>query len=326
MSPPVRYSGCTNISLTETGKTFNVCVNVTNLQLNSKNDVPVGERVAFTSIFVLLVLLSLGGNITVLVTLLRKSFPARAIYTYTANLAGTDLLLTLSMALNSITRRMISKAGDEIVCKLSYFAIETSLIASILMLVVIGYKRYNKVTSLNNATLHSWNQERRVARKRCWVIWLIAGISTSPFLSARSINDKSECINYENWPVVYVKLYLVSHFVIIFLFPFLFLTFVYCRIYCFLRSHTIPSTIEHKANYPSQNAHFPANPHQTRMLLTIIVMFLLCVGPVIVTRALAPFWVPMESLPNVHNRITQLLLVFNPAINSWIFCVSNKEI
>ena len=165
-----------------------------------------------------------------------------------------------------------------------------------------------------------------MARKRCWVIWLIAGISASPFLSAHSINDKSECINYENWPVVYVKLYLVSHFVIIFLFPFLFLTFVYCRIYCFLRSHTIPSTIEHKAKYPSQNAHFPANPHQTRMLLTIIVMFLLCVGPVIVTRTLAPFWVPMESLPNVHNRITQLLLVFNPAINPWIYCVSNKEI
>ena len=70
MSPPVRYSGCTNISLTETGKTFNACVNVTNLQLNSKNDAPVGERVAFTSIFVLLVLLSLGGNITVLVSYL----------------------------------------------------------------------------------------------------------------------------------------------------------------------------------------------------------------------------------------------------------------
>ena len=114
MSPPVRYSGCTNISFTETGKTFNACINVTNLQLNSENDVPVGERVAFTFIFALFLLLSLTGNITVLVTMLRKSLPARAIYIYTANLASTDLLLTLSLVLKAITRNMTGKAGNEI--------------------------------------------------------------------------------------------------------------------------------------------------------------------------------------------------------------------
>ena len=327
MSPPVRYSGCTNISFTETGKNVNACIiNVTNLQLSPKNDAPIGEKVAFTFIFALLLLVSLMGNITVLVTLFCKSFPARSLYIYTANLASTDLLLTLSLALNPITRHMTGKAGDEIVCKLSYFTIETSLIASVLMLVAIGYKRYSKLTSLNIATEHSLNQERRVARKQCWVIWLIAGISASPFLSARSVNDKSECIINENWPAVYVKLYFVSHFVIFFLFPFLFLTFVNCRIYCFLRSHTIPNAIVFNANHPSQNVHSLANPRQTRMLLAIVVMFLLCVGPAIVTRALAPFWAPMESLPNIYIRITQLLLVLNPAINPWIYCVSNSEI
>ena len=257
MSPPLRYSGCTNISFTETGKTFNVCINVTNLQLNSENDVPVGERVAFTFIFALFLLLSLAGNMTVLVTLLRKSLPARAIYIYTINMASTDLLLTLSLVLKAITRNMTGKAGNEIVYKLSHFTIETTFIASVLTLVVIGYKRHNKVLSLNIATLHSWNQERRVARKQCWVIWLIAGISASPLLSARSLNDKSECIINENWPAVYVKLYLVSHFVIFFLCPFSFLTFVHCRLYYFLRSHTVPNTIGPSANHPSQNAHPP---------------------------------------------------------------------
>ena len=326
MYPPVRYSDCTNISFTGTGKTFNACINVTNLQLNSKNDVPVGERVAFTFIFALLLLVSLAGNIIVLVTLLRKSLPPRSIYIYTINLASTDLLLTLSLVLRAIARNMTGRAGDEIVCKLSHFTIETTLIASVLTLVAIGYKRYNKVMSLNIATLHSWNQERRVARKQCWVIWLIAGISASPFLSARTVNHKSECIIYETWSAVYVKVYLVSHFVLFFVFPFLFLTFVQCRIYCFLRSHTVPNAIEPSTNHPSQNVYSPTNPHQTRMLLAIIVVFLLCFGPVIVTRALAPFWVPMDSLPHVYNRISQLLLVFNPAINPWIYCVSNSEI
>ena len=250
MSPPLRYSGCTNISFTETEKTFNACINVANLQLNSKNDVSVGARVAFTLIFGLLVLMlvSSAENITVLVSLLGKSFPAKSIYIYTANLASTDSLLTLLVAINPITRQMVGNAGDEIVCKLSYFAIETSLIASVLTLVAIGYKRYKEVVSLNIATLHSWNQERRMARKQCWVIWLIAGISASPFLSARSVNDKSECIINENWPAVYVKVYL----------PFLFLMFVYCRIYCFLRSHRIANAIVFSANHPSQNVHFPA--------------------------------------------------------------------
>ena len=326
MSPPVRYSGCTNISFTETGKNFNTCINVTNLQLNSKNDVPLVERVTFTSIFAFLVLVSLTGNITVLVTLLRKSFPARAIYTYTANLASTDLLLTLSMALIPIARRMVGKAGDEIACKLSYFTIEMSFVASVLTLVAIGYKRYNKLTPLNIATLPSLNQERRVARKQCWVIWLIAGISSSPLLRALSVNDKSECTISKNWLAVYVKPYLASYFVIFFLFPFSFLMFVYCRIYCFLRSHTVPNAIEPSTNHPSQNAHSPANPNQTRMLLAIVVVFLLCVGPVIVTRTLAPFWAPIESLPNIYIRITQLLLVSNPAINPWIYCVSNSKI
>ena len=326
MSPPLRYSGCSNISVTKTEKIFNACINVTNLQLNSKNDVPVGERVAFTAIFGLLVLVSLAENIIVLVNLLRKSFPAKAIYIYTANLASTDLLLTLSVVLIPITRQMIGKAGDEIACKLSYFTIETSLIASVLTLVAIGYKRHNKVTSLNIATLHSWNQEKRVARKQCWVIWLIASISASPFLSARSINDKSECTMNENWSAMYVKLYLVSHFVIFFLFPISFLMFVYCRIYHFLRSHRISNAVVFCPNHASQNVHSPANRNQTRMFLAIIVVFWVCVGPAVTTRALTPFWVPIESLPNIYIRTTQLLLVSNPAINPWIYCASSSEI
>ena len=306
-----------------------LCVSGTVFQHNSTSQVFTEGRsrrsIVITAIFVLLVCTSFAGNVTVLVSWFRNKIPRRIIYFYTSNLASADLLATVAVALIPINNHMTSTAGD-VVCKINYFAINTSFTTSILTLVAIGLTRYQTITSITPT--HFSQEKRNLARKRCCLIWLIAIITASPFLSVVGQNDepgRNDCVKNSNWPVLYLKMYYVMHLVLFFIFPLLFVMFVSCRIYCVLRKNTALNAHGNTPGKPSFTVP-PKNTNRTKIVFLTVFTFLVCVGPISVVRTLELLFESSNIIPFSLSRVFQLLWILNGVLDPVIYLAFSSEI
>ena len=265
-------------------------------------------------VFFLVTCVSIGGNSLVLYSWYTKRIPRRETFFFVSNLAKSDLLLTSASLMFLMEGRAPSSVGN-FLCKAGQFLGEVSSFTSILTLVAIGRRRYSKIASISFG--HQFTADlQSTARRQCWVIWLTAAFISAPVLSTfKMVNSETSgthCVDAQNWPAVYRRVYYVFRFVFFFCLPLVFLVFSYCYMYVALRKHVVQDAF--------------SKPAQTKLLVAIVTTFVICVGPKIVFRTVEQFEVWTKNSAATILYVAGILLVTQPALNPIIYSVSSPEL
>ena len=296
-----------------------------NLSLFFANQSTIGNNTMLSStepwvfvVFSLITFVSVSGNSLIIYAWHLKIVPRKQTFFYIANLAKSDLLLTLSSLLFLIQGKEVTLTGN-IMCKTGQFLGEVSSFTSILTLVAIGHHRYTVMNSIRAPQIFIHAMEDK-ARKYCWAIWLTATIISAPVLCAFSMvyipSSGALCVDTDIWPAVYTKVYYTFRFVLFFCLPLVLLLFSYFHIYFILRKR--------KRKLDFRNTFQRAK--QTPLYVAIVTTFIFCVGPKIVARTVEQYKVWPADVSTTILYVAGLLLVAQPALNPIVSSASSREI
>ena len=274
--------------------------------------------------FAVVLFFSLIGNSLLIRVVLfdkesRKKFPFNYLI---LNMAIADILNASSAALVFISfltvgRHWLSGTFGLITCKLSYFSVPFSVAASILTVVTMGLDRF--------MAAHATIRPLTLKGIRCAivVIWLLAGLSASPYLYTMSTEEKSDgkCYCIGKWHedekkhFQYMEIEETTKFVLLYVLPLTAMVFFYAIIACKIRE---------RSNLPVGNDRrykiMQMNQRVVRMITAIVVIFAVCWLPVHVNHLLRSFaFSTYCKLPAILILSFFWLGHANCAINPWIW-------
>lgn len=274
--------------------------------------------------FALVLLLSLLGNSLLVRVVMsdreaRKKFPFNYLI---INMAIADVLNASSASLVFISflavgRLWLSGIFGDITCKISYFSVGFSVAASILTVVAMGLDRFMAA----HATIRPLSLKG--VRYAIVLIWLLAGLSSSPFFYRMRVvqgpDGKHYCTSSwsqnseENLKIFEIEE--MTKFVVLYLLPLIFMVFFYAIIAIRIhRRRKLPVGINTRCKIMQQNQRV------VRMIIAIVVIFAVCWFPVHVNHLLRSFDVSTYcGLPAFLPLSFFWLAHANCAINPWVW-------
>ncbi|XP_060084126.1 substance-P receptor-like [Ylistrum balloti] len=286
---------------------FDKIGNMSYYDLYSVKHIPLWEIIV-KSIFVLcIIVISLIGNILIIVIVFRNRQMHTATNYYIVNLAVADLMVTVSCTWVALVEDLTTDwVLGAFFCKFNTFMQVLSLVASVLSLTLIAYDRFFGIVF----ALRAHMTEKR-ARTSLIVIWLCALAVTIPILLYRKLNVRHWSDHLEKWcdddfptsttiinNVTVTKqtsrtAYYVIVSVVLYFVPMVVMTFAYSIIIMKLWISTIPGEIVDKR----VEAQARTKRKVIVMLVVILVVFAVC-------------WLPCQVIllyselrPDKENRL-----------------------
>ena len=260
--------------------------------------------VFYTIVFILSTLGNTWVMLTCFKTLKQRYSPFKCLV---ANLAFADLLFTFLTLQNAISYLWRWFGGD-ITCKVQGFLIETTYTTSITTLVVISYQRLKAITDPFNSRSRAWQSTDYY---KPFIIWGLCSAVCLPLLHIYRVetydNGDLVCSN-ATWGTTGRQIYYSLHAMFFFVIPLLYMIFTQRQIRRALRSRV-------KA-LPMRNSfimrHNRRHKKVARTLGALIIAFVLCWSPFMITRTLIYFH---KASFNFIWTSSQLLIFLNAALD-----------
>ena len=296
-------------------------------------------KIILTILLLIIISLSIVGNILVFLTLLRcRSLRKQISSVFLFNLAMTDIgcaILVMPFAVVSTWKEewIFGDFWCNGVCFFNYCFI----IVSMATLALISLDRYIFV-------VHPLRYDPMVTRRRaimcCCFGWLVGFLfGAAPPLARWVWYDDGEIICAINWEndKSNVITYTVTAFVICFMFPMLVMCFAYLHIYKVAKSHATRISIQSASpnRRPAdqvggrRNARTNRqNRYNTKAIKTILIMILayaICNTPFSLTKLLKVIYSDNEVVPKGVNTLASWLGYVNPCCNPIIYAINREE-
>lgn len=272
------------------------------------------QDIVFTTVFAVLVLCSLVGNILVLAIVLRNSSMHKPINLLLANLAVCDALFSAFLIPRFILihafKHPVGQVGDYL-CK---FVTGGNLTwtggaASVFTLVAIALERYYSVVYPYAIKRRFTLNKVKVTALICWFCSLL--LNTPLFLVSVYSIDQDFFI--ESWFSLEVsKAYSMVWFVMVGISPFALMVFCYYKIIQTLwgRSHSAPVTRQ-ILNRSRKNV--------TKIVLLVTFIYSVTWFPALTYYAVVAYIGDVYGLGSVIHRVNQILTAVNAASNPCIY-------
>ncbi|KXJ24675.1 orexin receptor type 2 [Exaiptasia diaphana] len=290
-----------------------------------------GEVVAYSSMYGLISLVALVGNILVCLVITKNPSMRTATNVFLLNLAIADIIFII-VSVPAILALQIFEEWPfgEAACKGVPFLNIVTLSASVYTMVALAIDRYNAIVHpLRAKVTHTMRRAVIVIS----LIWLLSAVVALPQIMVWTLEDF--CV--ERWSIISDNhltskdVYTVAIFVIFFAVPMAIITVAYITI---IKRLTITDGI---LTETAQISHDPSqkeshsideksvpisrnNRKTTFMMLTVIVAFLVCMLPLNVFLLVTPFLTSFnEDSMYMASTVLQFLSVCSAACNPIIY-------
>ena len=274
----------------------------------------------------LILVVSLIGNFTVLFVVAKSKKMRTATNVIVANVATADLLISVfsipreMVAIFFGSRRwLISGEAGLILCKLLYFVPDVSIAVSIQSLVVIAIDRYRGIVLPFRAPL-----SQRVCKIMIPAVWFVAMCIHSPYLFGFRLNledDKFYC--RFSWGPKFderrtQEVYAVFISIFLIFLPLLIIVTLYSLIIYDLKKQrklNENGTLNLRRQRQKEDAAI------LRGVLTVILLFILCVTPLIVTAFIYYFawnWQMTDGMEKLFTA-SKFVLHSNASLNPCVY-------
>ena len=289
-------------------------------------------RIILTFFYSIILVVSLIGNLTVLFVIARSKKMRTATNIILANVASSDLLISVF----SIPREMVEVffgsrrwlIGGEaglILCKLLYYVQDVSVAVSIQSLVVIAIDRYRGIVFPFRAPL-----SQRVCKILIPAVWFVAMCIHSPYLFGFRLNiedDKFYC--RFSWAPKFderrtQEVYTIFISIFLIFLPLLIIVTLYSLIICDLKKQR---KLNENGILNLRRQRQKEDAAILRGILTVILLFILCVTPLIVT-ALTFYFAWNWQIPDGMEKLftaSKFVLYSNASLNPCVYFTLSKS-
>lgn len=256
--------------------------------------------------YFVILLVSLVGNVLVIMVIYRNKLLQKSMNYFVFNMAVSDLFTPLTIMAIKIVE-IISRSESfkvdrpwllgNILCKLSYFLPDVSLVVSVECLLLISIDRLVAVVRPFKAKLVS--PKARVISIGC--TWIIAAAVHAPYFYTFRLmpgsDNKTYCISY--WgpafdhPETHIR-YVTATFITFIIVPICVLAIVYVTIACTLKMETKKSEQELSCVHRRRALQLRRT---VRMSVAIIIAFAICMIPLLVNMFVRVFLWNWEDPP-----------------------------
>ncbi|KAK3091317.1 hypothetical protein FSP39_018886 [Pinctada imbricata] len=326
---------------------------------------PLEEMIPVTIIYSITLILGLVGNILVILSVARYKKMQNVTNIFLLSLASADLLLiVICVPVKCVAFYSYTWKFGAFLCKLVNYLQNVSIICSVMNLTGLSLERYYAIIHPMRA---KYVCTVRLARKTVLCIWIASIFLASPTLAGQAcdwenITPAYWCmLEWNNF--IIQRLYGIYMYLIILVLPVILLTFAYSSI-CWrlwlidtqFTRHSLSSNettmselsvmrscTQHNDRSGGRGADDPEVPLRPRqnireenntrkqvvkMLFAIVVLFILCWGPIMTNNLLVAF----EIIDNLHmgylKPIRQAFFVlsyFNSCINPVVYGFMSKN-
>ena len=286
------------------------------------------------AIFSLVVVISIIGNILVIVTIYRNPLRLRTtVHIFIANMAVSDILGAVFVAPIRLSNALdvpfpLKGVLGAILCPLSPFITDSSFVVSVLSIVVIAGERFQAVVFPSRRALPS----TRYRGPTIAAVWLISFIFYSLYFYTRKlVTEDGEVYCDTRWkpafdPEVSRKVYFLVDITIFWAIPAVLLVGLYCTVLLNLKRQN--DTFRTMASLERHRDRQLRNQNITAMLVTVIVVFYVTWTPLVVFTLLTDYS-PSFRQANCCRRVSlefafSLLAITNAGINPFVYFILNK--
>lgn len=285
-------------------------------------------QVAKTLAYSIIIFLSLVGNSIVIITVWRNSSMRSVTNLFIANLAASDLLITILCMPNMITQVYLGFKWifGAAICKIVVFFQSVSVGSSILTLLAISFDRFWAIVFPFKRRISFF-----IARIILVVIWVISLSVMAPFLYAQRVIVGSDGYEYciEKWspafnPVTAPKDFTLILFTTLYAFPLLTMVVMYSVIVSKLWRRQIPGIRSTREDLRTRALRRKV----VKMLITVISLFCICWLPIYVYQFI---WFFDPHKPPCFDSsltfyFTSLLLGHaNSAVNPYLYALFHRK-
>lgn len=311
-----------------------------NAQNNTREECLVGDSTVETVIkalaYFIILIVSLVGNILLILVIHKNKQLRKSINYFVFNMAVSDLFNPLTIMPIRIAQ-IISGSGSwnvdnpwilgNILCKLSYFLPDVSLVVSIESLLLVSMDRFVAVVFPLKAKLIS--PKARLISIGC--AWLVAiAVHTSYFYTFRLLHIENKTYCKSDWGPLEThteKRYFMANFIAFIIIPVCLLAMMYGFIACTLKTKNKKSKERLSSGQRKRDQQLKKI---VRLSVAIIIAFGVCTIPVLVfTFTLIFLWnwkVPaICAYHNVIPFICLFMLHLWSAVNPCICFIFNKK-
>ena len=276
--------------------------------------------------FVFLMLLSMLGNVLLIAVVYKNANQRMRTPSnyFIFNMACADVLLTVYTVPDSIVdtayshQWLITGVAGELLCRLSQFIGQMSVLVSTASLLVTALDRFFLVFYPLKRII-----TLRIARFLIGVIWIFAIVFTVPLFKMTTLVEFKpdfQVCTFNFGIIGYVIIYLLFCYPVVVLLPIIAIILIYAAI-GFKLKHTIAPGNQLPSN---QHRREQMNRKILAMLVTVVVVLIVCRFPLIF-GTMACF-----SGLNVVCSWNSLflgwfLVCFNSGINPWIYFIFNEQ-
>ena len=270
----------------------NISAHEENARNNTREECPVGDSTVETVVkalaYFIILIVSLVGNILLFLVILNNKQLRKSINYFVFNMAVSDLLNPLTIMPIHIVQIISGSSSwkvdspwilGNILCKLSYFLPDVSLVVSIESLLLISMDRFVAVVFPLKAKLIS--PKARLISIGC--VWLVAiAVHTPYFYTFRLFHVENKTYCKSDWGPSEThtkKRYLMANFITFFIIPVCLLVIMY---------GFIARTLKTKNKECEQRLSFEQRSRDQqlkkiiRLAVAIIIAFVVCTIPVVV--------------------------------------------
>lgn len=271
----------------------NLTLNGSRADLNCPHVVKMdGEKALKTVAYSCVMLLSLTGNVLVILIVYKTRSMQTTVNFLIVNMAFSDILQSSVAIPNRILNIVIADGTDrwfvegkigEIFCKLVPFLLDISVGVSILSLVLIAFDRFFGVVYPMRASAIS----KRIHSCNLALTWVISmGFHSPYFFTFRLINEKGITLCIYSWKPIQEseEIYFLVTSVCLFIFPLLLLILLYSIILIRLRRQKTPGN----ESFRNQKRIAKRNRNVLRMVMAVVITFAIC-------------WLPLNTLGYVSR-------------------------
>lgn len=287
-------------------------------------------RVAKITAFVVIIAVSLIGNLLIIITTRRTPRMRKVAFNFIVNMAIADLCTTIINMPESLfveikdTDEWISGDIGIILCKLLPFCQQVCSFCSILSLLTIAFDSFFAIClPLKNPVT------RKLSRIIITSTWLIPCISSVPmFLANNVVETEGIFLCLEEWPAPFDPLkasrtYTVVLFILFYMVPLTIISVLYSCAFCKILNRKVLGNHSSK----TQRLYSRSRRKAMKMFVTIVVCFALCWLPNHVTYFLITYNDEFYNcgLPRNIDFISLFFSYAISALNPCIYLILNQQ-
>lgn len=294
--------------------------------------------IAVVTVYSLLLLVGITGNLTTIIGLLRWIKNSTPTFVFIVSLSISDLLLLCVCMPIKITEYFhLADIFTEVTCKLSYYVRDFTLISSVLTLTVISFERYYAICHpLNVQYRCTWNR----ARIMIMITWTISAALAIPTVFMTKFYLPIGMIFYEclaqSADSLHLELYFIYYLGVLFVLPLLVMTFTYGRSCMALwRSARVFKELQgRQKKFYFGSARSKPTPKDVddavsrrkviKLLIIVVVIFMCCWGPPLIVQLLSAIGVIRSYRDKIRLGVETLTYV-SSALNPYLFIAMSSQ-